>query len=205
MTEPTIVIPVDEVLKRFDHGDRWIQGHWSNDQGECLHNGIRACQVQPGDAFIVEQVANQQGWGTSWNDEPGRTFDDIKTTLVQHREVFPRELEETFGPQWELIVALVRRAAVLTTDEVQGLAAAGDAAGDAARAAAWDAARAAARDAAWDAARAAAWDAAWAAARALVVRDLIGQHGFTQTHYDTLVAPWETVIGPIGWTGGHHR
>jgi hypothetical protein len=43
-------------------------------------------------------------------------------------------------------------------------AAAGAAAGDAARAAAWAAAWDAARDAAWAAARAAAWDAAWAAA-----------------------------------------
>ena len=45
------------------------------------------------------------------------------------------------------------------------LAAAWDAARDAARDAAWDAARAAARDAAWAAARDAARDAAWAAAR----------------------------------------
>jgi hypothetical protein len=44
-------------------------------------------------------------------------------------------------------------------------AAARDAAWDAARVAAWDAARAAARDAAWDAAGDAAWDAARAAAR----------------------------------------
>ena len=54
------------------------------------------------------------------------------------------------------------------------------------------------------AARAAAWDAAWAAARdaagvaawALVVRDLIGTHGFTQAHYDTLTGPWRKVVGP---------
>ncbi len=47
----------------------------------------------------------------------------------------------------------------------EDLAAARDAAWDAARAASWDAARDAARDAAWDAARAAAWAAAWDAAR----------------------------------------
>ena len=35
------------------------------------------------------------------------------------------------------------------------------------------------------------------AALALVVRDLIGQHGFTQAHYDTFTLPWRTVIGPI--------
>jgi hypothetical protein len=88
-------------------------------------------------------------------------------------------------------------------------AAARVAAGAAARVAAWAAARVAAGDAAgvaagvaagdaagvaaWDAAGVAAWDAAWA----LVVRDLIGQHGLTQAHYDTLTRPWRTVIGPI--------
>jgi hypothetical protein len=34
------------------------------------------------------------------------------------------------------------------------------------------------------------------AARALVVRDLIGRHGFTADHYRTLTGPWATVIGP---------
>ena len=63
---------------------------------------------------------------------------------------------------------------------------------DAAWAAAWDAARAAA----WDAARDAAWAAAWTAA-GLLVRDLIGQHGLTQGHYDLLTQVWRTAIGPI--------
>ena len=34
------------------------------------------------------------------------------------------------------------------------------------------------------------------AARALVVRDLIGRHGFTADRYRTLTGPWATVIGP---------
>ena len=53
----------------------------------------------------------------------------------------------------------------------------------------WNAARDAARDAAWAAARIAAGVAAGDAAMALTVRDLIGQHGFTQAHYDTLTRP----------------
>ncbi len=79
-------------------------------------------------------------------------------------------------------------------------AAAWAAAWAAARAAAGDAARAAAWAAAGDAARAAAGDAARDAARAaagLLVRDLIGQHGFTQQHYDLLTQVWRTAIGPI--------
>ena len=39
--------------------------------------------------------------------------------------------------------------------------------------------------------------AAWAAAGALVTRDLIGQHGYTQAHYDLLVQPWATIISQV--------
>jgi len=112
---------------------------------------------------------------------------------------------QAFGPQGEHVAALIERAGRLTGDEMEQLAAAWDAA--------WDAAKDAARDAAGDAARYAAWAAAWAAAGdaaralvvdaagdaagALVVYDLIGRHGFTQKHYDLLVGPWESVIGPV--------
>jgi hypothetical protein len=41
------------------------------------------------------------------------------------------------------------------------------------------------------AARAGAWDAALAAS----VADLVGQHGLTQEHIDTLMAPWVQVLG----------
>ena len=84
------------------------------------------------------------------------------------------------GPQSAQIATLIARAATLAPDEARRLRAAWDAARDAARGAA--------RDAAWDAARGAARDAAWA----LVARDLISTE-----HYDTLTAPWRTVIGPI--------
>ena len=68
---------------------------------------------------------------------------------------------------------------------------------DAARVAAWDATRGATRDATRDTAWDAAWDATRGATRALLVRDLIGQHGFKQHHYNTLVAPWVKVAGPV--------
>ena len=118
-----------------------------------------------------------------------------------------------FGPQGEHVVALIERAARLTSDEAKQLVAAraaaraetwdaaSYAASYAARAAASYAARAAAREAAWDAARHAAREAAWTstvdAAMALVVRDLIGSSGFTQAHYDLLTEPWRKVIGPV--------
>lgn len=112
-----------------------------------------------------------------------------------------------YGPQTVQIEALLDRVRTLSDDEAQALADA--------RHAAWDAQDAAwaAWDAAWDAvwladrvaaqlAVRAAWDAAAAAAAAvlaLIVRDLIGQHGFTQTLFDTLVGPWESVMG-TDWT-----
>ena len=108
----------------------------------------------------------------------------------------------------ERVAALVERCKTISLGDVEKIAAVPDAAWDvamnaawaAARNAAWDAARNAAWDTAWNAAWDTAWNAAWAAAWAaagLVVRDLIGQHGFTQDHYDTLTKVWRTTIGPI--------
>jgi hypothetical protein len=207
-----------------ENGERWVQGEWGDGDAMCLHGAIRHCSPLPGDAYLIEQVAERQGWGTSWNDSDGTNWQMIRQRLARI-EVTDADLADRFGPQWDHIVALVRRAAVLTADEATRL----DAARDAARDAAWDAAGYAARDAAreaareaaryaagyaaWDAAREAAryadreaaryaaWDAAgyaaWEAARALAMRDLIGQRAFTQEHYDLLTGPWATVIGPV--------
>lgn len=259
MTEQAVIeLPVDEILARFDHGDRWIQSNWSTDEGECLHNGIRACMPRKGDGFLIQQVATVHGWGTQWNDEEGRTFDDIKQTLVEHREVFPDEMLATYGPQWEPIAVLVRRIAELTGPESKRLNAERDAAWepdrvaawgvarDSRHASAWEAAMCAARGAAhradreatldaatdaagdaarnatgadWEAAVCAAWGAtttchaagaAGDAAAALSARDLIGQGGFTKTHYNMLIGPWATVIGiahpdDIAFVGPDHE
>ena len=115
-----------------------------------------------------------------------------------------RELpaHEVFGPQGAEVVAILDRAAKLTTEEVENLAAAWNAARGAARSdarhAARDEARHAARDAAQVAARGtgrhAAWDAAWGAAHdaalATLARDLIPTE-----HHDLLIGAWRTVMG----------
>ena len=182
----TITINPDELLEVLGtEGEHWTKGTYGDGDNVCLHGAIRRCQPHPGDAHLIEQVAIRKGWGPSWNDDNDTKWTDVKALVLAGVEITDADLADTFGPQWEAIVALVRRTAVLTVDEAQQLAAA------------WDAAR----DAAWDAARVAAWDAARVAARdaarALVVRDLIGQHGFTQEHYDTLTGPWRKVIGPV--------
>lgn len=149
--------------------------------------------------------------------------DIIITDAYERQSVAWRVVEEVdpsirFGPQGPHVAALIARAREITGDEVEKFNAARDAARESARESARDAASKAAgvapgRESAWIAASESAWVAAskaarvtasdavwgavWDAARALVVRDLIGQHGFTQAHYDTFTLPWRTVIGPI--------
>ena len=175
-----------------ENGEHWVKGAWDEGDRMCLHGAIRRCQPVPGDAYLIEQVAERSGWGTDWNDDDDTTWEEVRARLARI-EVTDEDLADTFGPQWMFIVALVRRAAIMTDEEANRLHAAWNAAWDAAWNAAWNATRNAARDAARNAARVAAWDAAWA----LSVRDLIGQDGFTQEHYHELTGPWATVIGPV--------
>ena len=213
MSTTIIHIPVEQVLDRLGHGNLWTRGWGTPDdstQPTCLHGAIRFCAPVPGDAQLIEQVGARFGFGTFANDQAA-DFAAVESLIRAHADISDDMLADTFGPQWQPIVVLVRRAAILTSAEAKALDAARTAALDAALDAARDAARAATRAAtraAWDAARAAAWAAAgaaaWAAAchaagaaaRALVVRDQVGDT-FTQAHYDTLTRPWATVIGPV--------
>lgn len=185
----------------------WVQNAMEDGEGRvCLTGALKVCDMQPGDWLLARAVLRREGRDERWNDTAGRTEGEVLAVL-DGRHVTDADLEATFGPQWEAIVRLVRRAATLTENEADRLRAARVAAWVAARVAARDAAGAAAwgaaRDAAGDAAGAAAWDAAgaaaWAAARdaaaALVVADLVGQHGLTQEHVDLLLGPWIEVCG----------
>jgi hypothetical protein len=95
----------------------------------------------------------------TWNDTTARLFaaDCAERVLP----IYEKAYKDT-RPRQAVEAARAFARGEISRDE---LAAAGAAAGAAARAAAGDAARDAARAAAWAAARAAAWDAAWAAAR----------------------------------------
>ena len=182
MSTTIIHIPVEQVLDRLGHGNLWTRGWGTPDdstQPTCLHGAIRFCAPVPGDAQLIEQVGARFGFGTFANDQAA-DFAAVESLIRAHADISDDMLADTFGPQWQPIVVLVRRAAILTSAETKAL--------DAALDAAWDAA--------WDAARAAARAAARDAARALVVRDQVGDT-FTQAHYDTLTRPWATVIGPV--------
>ena len=166
MSTTIIHIPVEQVLDRLGHGNLWTRGWGTPDdstQPTCLHGAIRFCAPVPGDAQLIAQVGARFGFGTFANDQAA-DFAAVESLIRAHADISDDMLADTFGPQWQPIVVLVRRAAILTSAEAKALDAARTAAWDAA----WDAARAAARAAALDAARAAAWDAArdaaWAAA-----------------------------------------
>jgi hypothetical protein len=216
---PVITIPEAALVATLgDNGEHWIQSSWEEGNSVCLHGAIRRCQPQPGDAYLVEQVADTQGWGPAWNDNTSTTWPMIRERIA-HIEITDTDLADTFGPQWKHIVALVRRAAVLTSDEAQRLDA------FAKKTDRWNNAWDGALDAAWnangwwfraienavgDAVCASAWcatddgetvtfveaagrEAGWA----LAVRHLNGQYGFTQTHYTQLTAAWRHTIGPV--------
>lgn len=196
----------------------WAQGVMEADDGSvCLTGALRACSPQPGDWLIARAVARHRDHAENWNDSKATTRDDVTEWLRTATSITDAELSEVFGPQWEPIIDLIRRAAVLTSDEVEALDVVMDAAwygiwevvmtsalGAAlvvSREDTWDASLLATRSAALasvlPATRAAAGAATRAATGALAVRDLIGQHGFRQEHYDTLTAPWATVIGKV--------
>jgi hypothetical protein len=190
-----ITLPTEAILAKLGpNGEHWVKGAWESGDKMCMHQGIRVCMPQSGDPYLAEQVGKHCGWGTDFNDADPTVWADIPAALRAHQEITEVELEATFGPNWALIRTVVNQAAALTEDQAKRLAAARDAAWAAAR----DAARDAAWAAAWAAARDAARDAAWAAARdaalAVPVRDLIGQHGLTQEHYELLTGPWRAVF-----------
>lgn len=177
-----------------EHG--WVQGTLKDKAGRvCLTGSLRPF-CTPGDWRLLQAVLEHRERAEEWNDLPERTEAEV-VEFLETAEITDADLAETFGPQWKEVRALVRRASALSADEEAQLSASWDTAGRTARRAARDAAWSAAGDASWRAYWYAARGAAVGATRALIVRDLIGQHGFTQEHYDTLTAPWAQVIGKV--------
>jgi len=179
MTTTIITQPAAPILAILgENGEHHTRG-WGNyaaPPGETintrLYGAVRRCCPVPGDAHIVEQVMARRGRGIGWNDDRATSWADIRAHIGDGWEITDDDLADTFGPQWEHIVALVRRIVVLTRGEVVRLASAASAA--------WVWASAA--SAAWASAYAASASAA-SAASALAVRSLIGQGKITQSHY----------------------
>ena len=135
MSTTIIHIPVEQVLDRLGHGNLWTRGWGTPDdstQPTCLHGAIRFCAPVPGDAQLIEQVGARFGFGTFANDQAA-DFAAVESLIRAHADISDDMLADTFGPQWQPIVVLVRRAAILTSAEAKAL----DAAWAAAGAAAW--------------------------------------------------------------------
>lgn len=188
----------------------WTQGNYAEegDGPVSLHGAVRLCSPEPGDASIIEAVANRQGWGMPWNDDASTKEPAVRARLVQGIDITDEDLGATFGPQWRSVVVLVRRIARLDPDEARALEAERSAiegeARDSARESALEAERSSAGDAAWsaawdsalDATEFAVLDAVRDAALAIVTYDLATENGFyTFTQRDLLLAAWRTVIG----------
>jgi hypothetical protein len=218
-----IEIPTDQVLAKFGpDGEHWIQGGYDNGTGVCLHGAIRACELVPGDAGLVEQVAESQGWGPEWNDADDTKFDDVVAVVLSHPEVTDWDLAEVYGPSWEIVVDTARVIAAASLDDLTRLASTWSAEkftagtgmwGTSTRGAAATAtvargapidgtAATTAANAAWNAASAAVHvdlasygpAAVRDAARAASIVDLIGQHDWTIEHHKTLAGPFVKVF-----------
>jgi len=175
-----------------------------------LDGALRSCTPVVGDGFIAREVLRRKGHAEEWDYAYGRTQDEVVAYLAAS-EITDEDLAATFGPQWPEIIVMIHRASNFTRDELvtmhalqydrsagwTGVAliayATSRSGWDAVWSAVWDASCSAAGAAIGDAHRSAAVDAALA----LLVRDLIGRHGFTQEHYDELTRQWRTVIGPL--------
>jgi hypothetical protein len=197
---------------------QWTRGVGDRKTSGCLTTAVLAvCGDHPGDQYLWRGVLRYRNRAERFNDRVARDKQHVLNVLQRCRVPSEEEMAKTFGPQWKLIRNLVRRAAMLTAEESKQLAGAlpvidkdasgvyGTAIAQATQVihrvpsdsyivanAASSAANAAAAAATVDGSA-----AAYFAARALAVRDLIGQHGFTQEHYDTLTNPWKKVFGKV--------
>jgi hypothetical protein len=200
---------------KYLHEHGWAQDEERNSKGQvCITGAIRYCVPQNGDEYLAREVLRNRNRAENWNDNLATTAEEVEEYL-RTTAITDADLANTFGPEWQTIVTLVRRIATLTAAQLERLGAvvspkqlaafniAQNAVLNAGRYAEWYAAGDAARDAEWDVVqRVADWSTARGstardAALAVIARDLIGKHGFTQNHYDTLTGPWRETIGQL--------
>ena len=169
----------------------------------CLTGAVRYCAPQDGDEYIIREVLRRRDRAEEWNDNSASGAGEVIGYLAT-ADITDADLVDTFGPQALEFVAQIRRMYELTDRQWDRLASSRATlrlASWATSLASWDASRTASRtasrEASWEASRDASRTASWEASVALNSRDLIGQHGFTQEHYDLLSGPWRTTIGRL--------
>jgi hypothetical protein len=208
LTTPHIGHEFAEIVR----ANGWIQGDLENRGKVCAHGAVMRCDMKPGDKEVVRSVMRKKGLTERWNDADDRTEEEVLAALEAF-EVSDADLTETFGPQWEEILALVRKVTQLTSEQFEKLAIASKANRQgswAAVDAAWAAANGSAAvdtavrtvaQAAWVAVDEGGYDSgssgewgAGAAAWAISTRHLIGSGSYTQDHHDLLLKPWLAVF-----------
>lgn len=190
-------------LDAYGWARRWGTYGLGTTERTCAHGAVLSvCGAHPGDQYMWRPILRARGLTEFEQDLHDKRW--ATRRLRRYEAPTVGEMAEAFGPNWEQVRTVVRQAATITGKQAKQLSAARVATRDAAwyaawyatRYAAWNVARVVARDAVWAAARADAWDAGVPAlavadvVSAACVADLIGQHGFTQAHYDELLAPW---------------
>jgi hypothetical protein len=231
VTEAAAPGPAQELTSRLrtaaeyleEHG--WVQDEERLDTGEvCLTGAVRWCAPRNGDEYLVRGVLRRRGRAESWNDAEGRTGGEV-LEFLRSASVTDADLADTFGPQRQQMVSLVRRIAQLydgplfepwdatyvlyadSRDDSRDDSVIWSVPWAAARDASQAAAYAASRAHSWDASCDASWAASdvasdvsravsCAAAAALHTRDLIGDR-FTAADYTTLTQHWVTAVGPV--------
>ena len=103
--EPGMLINIDRVLAALEHGSNWSKGAWIDGDGAMsLHAAIHHGHPRHGDAHLIEQVAERNGWGWAFNTHPDTTFSDIERVLRKNRRITMSQMIEVFGPQGNEIV-----------------------------------------------------------------------------------------------------
>lgn len=195
-----------------EHG--WTQGRMENKRGQvCLTGALKHCTPVPGDFELAREVHRYRGRGEEWNDTDVRDSEDV-IGYLSTTEITNADLEEVFGPQWRVIVTVVRTIAAATDQQLEQLAACERSrAGRGSLDALQDAMRAEVRVETWAAARDAVATAAWRydaltleqsyaaryiacdMVRAVLLADAVERNGTTAEHITALAAPYISVFG----------
>jgi len=117
-------IPADDLFTYLGrNGEYWIKHKYDDGSRHmCLHGAIRMCDLQPGDTYVIEQVADSQGWGPTWNDAYATQWTDIVARITDGIVITDDMLADTFGSNWASILQLVRNIATVTPQQARDAA-----------------------------------------------------------------------------------
>lgn len=99
----------------------WVQGQTEDEHGRVdITGALQAGAAIPGDWAIAATVYRSLDHGEDWNDAPRRQEAEVHGWLTDH-PISDTDLHQTFGDQWDVAVAFIRRAAILTHEETMAI------------------------------------------------------------------------------------